>query len=381
MHAHPLFDKLLGSPFIRENERVLVMLPRALPVDLTDKVLVEAHVFKQTFLAAMLANGRGQSVEIRGDRVLTGLGFAQQRVCQVLGWENVTFEAKTVRICVLDKPLYGDFEEAEDQAVERRRATLFNGGGPCEWLAVAPLIETGFFDRLQFTKKTFLLIEGYEKETATRIRQIAQVTGSALLEVEPSFRREAEAILTDIERAAYASLHSWLFPHLVAVNATKDGNLKKKLSALPSAESLMTIFQAPKELQNKKAVAAVISRCSADFRGLDEIISPHQKLSALTRLSTAMGTLFSELCGSSSGEHLVTGFIILVKEVNLTVFFPHVSHMEMLLAAHPNTLALGQGAYALSAFLSAMDFLATVVYNPGRTRRSDLLFDGLAVHP
>ena len=362
-HNNPLFEQLITIPYVNANEKVVVMLPKAQP---TSPVIPESHVFKQTaFQTSMLANSRGQSVELKGERVLTGLGFPQQRVCQVLGWENVFVDTRTVRVCLIDKPLYGEFV----QETEKKRATIFNGGGPCEWLAVAPLVETGFFDRLQFTRKSFLLVEGYEKETAIRIRQIADSTGAALLDVEPAFKREAETVLTDIERAAYASLHSWLFPHLVSlpINQEKERNLRMKISDLPGAESLMVVYQAPKEMQSKKLVSLIVSRCESEIAKLDEIVSPHQKLSTLSRLSIAMGSVLTEM----SGEHLVAGFVVLIKDAKmLNWYYPHISHMEMLLAAHPNTLALGQAAYALSAFQSALDFILNVTYTPGSLNKA-----------
>jgi len=70
-----------------------------------------------------------------------------------------------------------------------------------------------------------------------------------------------------------------------------------------------------------------------------------------------------------TGEHLVPAFSILIRYAGLNAFYAHIVHIEMLLVVHANSLALGQGAYALSTFQSALEFL-TQLKRPGSNNLS-----------
>ena len=341
-----------------------------------EKFFIESHIFQPAFIHGNFCSLRGQGVELKGDRLITGLGFTLQRVCVVVKQENLYDRGRSVKIVLIDKPLIGDFKV---DSVNTKRATLFSGGGPSEWLATAPLIETDFFDSLARMRKTYLLIEGFEQQAAQRIFDLSQQAANGLFRFSPNLAQQSETIETDIERAAYATLHAWVFAHFLEISSRKDDAIKSKMKEMPADDVVLCWLQAPNEMLGKRLGAALSARCAAELEALDGIVSPHQKLSALGRLQSNVSRVIGEVCKLKevTGEHLVAGFVLLVKNVSIQVYFAHVSHVEMLLSVHSDSLALGQGAYGLSTLQSALDVLVqlkvrTSVTQQGSSRMARL---------
>ena len=284
-----------------------------------------------------------------------------------------------MKIYIIDKPLIGEYAQPTDPS-ERQRASLHAGGGPCEWLAAAPLVESDFFDNLSKFRKTFLLVEGFEGATAQRISDLSQTATLALLKYSKSLEAQRAQIENDIERAAYATLHAWICPHIMSTTRLRDEEVKLKISMLPTDEALLALMQAPAELVEgtRRLVAFCESRLVASLKAVDSIISPHQKLSAFSRVLETLTQGVSEACRGVqvSGEHLVPAFAILIRHANLNVFYAHIVHVEMLLVVHANSLALGQGGYALSTFQSALEFLTQLKRPTGRSlARENVIVD------
>ena len=335
-----------------------------------EKFFFESHLMEPAYIPGTFCNWRGQAVEVKADRVITSLGFKEQRVCTVLQQDSVFEFGRSIKILVIDRPLIGNFAPPADPS-ERQRASLHAGGGPCEWLAAAPLVESDFFDSLSKFRKTFLLVEGFENAFAQRITELSQTASLALIKYSKNLESQRSQIENDVERAAYATLHAWIFPHIMSTSRLRDEEVKAKISMLPADDVLLALMQAPNELiaGTKRLVAFCESRLIGSLKAVDTIISPHQKLSAFARVLEMLSQGISEACKGVqvSGEHLVPAFAILIRHANLNVFYAHIVHVEMLLGVHANSLALGQGAYALSTFQSAIEFLTQLKRQAGRS--------------
>jgi len=184
---------------------------------------------------------------------------------------------RTLKLFIIDRPLIGDFSQPVD-AAERKRASLHAGGGPCEWLAAAPIVESDFFDTLSKFRKTFLLVEGFETATAQRISEMSHAATLALVKYSKNLESQKAQIETDVERAAYATLHAWIFPHILNTTRLRDEEVKCKLKSLPADESLLTLMQAPSELITncRRLVVFCEARLVEGIKALDTIISPHR---------------------------------------------------------------------------------------------------------
>ena len=370
------YNRIVSSESFKSGaqrlESGVILLPTSSSLNRTsfDNFFIESHLLEIAYISGVYCNWRGQALEIKGDRVITGVGFPTQRGCQILDRVNVYELGRSLQVFVIDKPLVGDY--ITDPA-DSKRASMHGGGGPSEWLAAAPIVETDFYDKLQKFRNTFLLVDGFENAAALRISEISSSATDALLNFSQQLLSKKKLIQDDVERAAYATLHVWLYPHLLDVCLIKDNILKNKITQLPNDEMLLILLQAPSDvIANHKKVSAMCTRL--EITHIDTIVSPHQKLSAFSRLFESTNQALSSVIKKNdiTGEHIIAIFAVIIKNSNMHSFHAHVMHVEMLLSTHPNSLALGQGAYALSTFQSALEVLIQLKGRGPSSARSSL---------
>ncbi|KAF4674615.1 hypothetical protein FOL47_009006 [Perkinsus chesapeaki] len=356
---------------------------------------IEAHILQSAHVPGQYCNLRGQGLEVKSDRVVTGAGFAQRRVCHITQTENMCrgkLDQRSLRILVLDRPVCGPYNTGKGGAGPASLAMA----GPCDWLAACPQAENDFYDRIFGFRQTYLLVPGYEKAAAVRIRDIAADAVAAVERFEASsfsgLVRPVSAppgsdIKFEVERTAYATLHAFLFSHILEYTLPSDTKLADRIrnystSGSINVRTVLAAASAPKDILAAKT--EVLARCvqslEVELGKLDNQITPMDKLSSITAALEHCQKLVSEIVRSSmlagasghgggqtrvevSADHVLAMFVASIASLANTrshanarlQINAHTCHIDMYVEAHEE-LKFSQGQYALSTLHSALAF-------------------------
>ncbi|KAF4668077.1 hypothetical protein FOZ61_007209 [Perkinsus olseni] len=366
---------------------------------------IEAHILQSAHVPGQYCNLRGQGLEIKSDRVITGVGFGQRRICHVTQTENMYDYGTNFKIFVLDRPVCGAYTSGRGGAGPASLAMA----GPCDWLSGCPQAEDDFYDKIFKFRQTYLLVPGYEKAAAVRIRDIASEAVAAVERheagkpsglVRPVAAPPGSDIKHEVERTAYATLHAFIFPHILQYTLPEDTRLTERIRRYAIVQefvfrnycnggnlNLRTILaaaSAPKDILAAKndVLTRSVQSLVAELGKLDNQIAPMDKLSAMTVCGTALEhcqKLVSEIVRSSllvtapdqggparvevSADHVLAMFVAAIASLassrdraNTRVQInAHMCHVDMYVEAH-DELKFSQGQYAVSTIHSALEF-------------------------
>ncbi|KAF4728540.1 hypothetical protein FOZ63_025903 [Perkinsus olseni] len=352
---------------------------------------IEAHILQSAHVPGQYCNLRGQGLEIKADRVITGVGFGQRRICHVTQTENMYDYGANFKIFVLDRPVCGAYTSGRGGAGPASLAMA----GPCDWLSGCPQAEDDFYDKIFKFRQTYLLVPGYEKAAAVRIRDISSEAVATVERheggkpsglVRPVAAPPGSDMKHEVERTAYATLHAFIFPHILQYTLPEDTKLAERIRNYCNGGSLnlrtiLAAASAPKDILTAKD--DVLTRCVqslvAELGKLDNQIAPMDKLSALTTALEHCQKLVSEIVRSSllvaapdqggqarvevSADHVLAMFVAAIASLassrdraNTRVQInAHMCHIDMYVEAH-DELKFSQGQYALSTIHSALEF-------------------------
>jgi hypothetical protein len=235
------------------------------------------------------------------------------------------------------------------------------GGGPSEYLAAVPLIETDFIEKVSKLRRSFLLVPGFEGHLALRIKEMSTIAGNQVVRYLPSPTPPVSVVQQDIERAVYATLHAWIYPHIQSAVESKTlfaENLKKPTSLI------LRELEAPSGLLSNIAgvESAVKSEICPIFQKLMIAITPQQKINGIVAAQERIGDILKTRFqipspGADEILALLTSAIVLS---NHTQGIADLAYCLMFLQSHED-LRSSKAAFAVTTFSTCIEFLSTAV--------------------
>jgi hypothetical protein len=268
------------------------------------------------------------------------------------------------KVLVVDKPLLRSGSETQASAnhVTINKTTVKTGGGPSEYLAAVPLIETDFIEKVSKLRKTFLLVPGYETHLAARIRDMSSIAASQVLRYLPPPCPVLAVVQQDIERAVYATLHAWIYPHIaqtvgerkVFTENVNRGDLTAILRQLGSP-SVITSNLPGIESAVKTEVCPILERMGVS-------VTPQQKINAITSAQERIGEILKtrlKIAAPGADEVIALLTVALVLgRVNQAV--ADLAYALIFLSAHEE-LSSSKAAFSVATFSSCVEFLNSAV--------------------
>lgn len=363
-------EDLLVSAIQREPPSVLVVPSSQALMGVSKSVFqskrfAESHILFSAHIPGLFCSVRGSPVEFRNDRlILTVEGT--KHVCPVSSTESIYDFGNAFKVLVVDKPLIrvrSDETEATTALGSGKTpdSIIRTGGGPSEYLAAVPLIETDFIEKVSKLRRSFLLVPGFEGHLALRIKEMSTIAGNQVVRYLPAPTPPVSVIQQDIERAVYATLHAWIYPHIQSVVENKTlfaENLKK-----PTSLILRELEAPPGLLSNISGVeSAVKSEICPIFQKLMIAITPQQKINGIVAAQERIGDILKTRFqipspGAEDILALLTSAIVLS---NHTQGIADLAYCLMFLQSHEE-LRSSKAAFAVTTFSTCIEFLSTAV--------------------
>ncbi len=368
--SNPLYElisdsKLTGPLVIVPSRQVLEQLGKSV---YSTKKFIDSHIFQAAHVPNLFCSMRGCAIEVRGDRVFPAMrsSLKASPPITVLQSENIYDAGNSVRVLVVDRPLFGEYTVKEGGVIEGAPTSSDTNptSGPSEYLAACPMVENDFIEKIAKLRKTFLLTPGYEIDFATRIKELAYTASSQLIRYLQPPVPELNTVRADIERVAYASLHAYLFAHLqdaLGENVVLSKNCSD--ASHVRLDVILRELQAPNDVlvAMDKLIPLLNSMIVPDLAKLQRAVTPQQKLNYLADIVEKLNNVFKEIkIEHCSAEHLVAGMtmaLILAKSDKAHV---HVAHIEMYMAVHTE-LSMEKCAFAFATFNSCVEFLGKAI--------------------
>jgi hypothetical protein len=364
-HQHILLNSLERDPpalVIVPAEDVVKLIPKAI---FSSKKFAESHILLSALVPGLYCTVRGAPVEYRNDRlILTSPSDQSRTVASVKQCENVYDLGHSFKILVVDKPLVTDHRSEITPSTHQQTAdSPKSGGGPSEYLAAVPMVETDFFEKILRLRKSFLLVPGYEIALAARIKDMSIIASNQVVRylANPPFTVVVQA---DVERAAYATLHAWIYRHLVDSLGENKNFMSNICDKSQSAiESIMRAMEAPAKIAAQidsilvHTQTDIVPLFSKTLRG----VTPQQKINYLLAVMDKISSVFGAKFGSSLGaEEIIALFTIAVILANYEKAHADLAYASMFLAVH-DELANSKASFAIATMTTCIDFLSTLV--------------------
>ena len=363
-------EELLVSAIQREPPSVLVVPSSQALAGISKSVyqskrFAESHILFSAHIPGLFCSVRGSPVEFRNDRlILTVEGT--KHVCPVTSTESIYDFGNSFKVLVVDKPLLhvASDESGASAALASGKSlesTTRTGGGPSEYLAAVPLIETDFIEKVSKLRRSFLLVPGYEGHLALRIKEMSTIAANQVVRYLPAPTPTVGVVQQDIERAVYATLHAWIYPHIQSAVESKTlfgENLRKPIMLI------LRELEAPSALlSNISGVeSAVKSEICPIFQKLMISITPQQKINGIVAAQERIGDILKTRFqipspGAEEILALLTSAIVLS---NHTQGIADLAYCLMFLHVHED-LRSSKAAFAVTTFSTCIEFLSTAV--------------------
>lgn len=351
-----------------EATALLVPCAECLEGESFGQVFVEAHMLQASRVPGCFMNLLGQGVEIKDSSVSTHLGFAENRVCEVLQSETMRDYGNTFRVLIIDKPLVGKYR-AMPGAADRAQRISSAGAAPVaglplpathgdeigDYLNSAPAISADFFDKVERFRKTFVQVPGCEQSTAERIREMVREITRRLFKhhklTQPVQQRQLDY---HVSKTAYAALHSFVFPHLVQILSDPEERLER---AVLSYTSVGELLEAIPGAQGRGLGLVDVRGCSEQLSRMHHSITPHEKIQIIDDAHSVLQRCVAE--GSRimeiTGDDVLSLFILAIYGSDLKQRLAHVAHVEMYLQGD-EVARFDEAGYAASALQAALQF-------------------------
>ena len=349
-----------SSIVVVPSTETLASVPKSI---ISTRKFAESHVLVSAFVPNLFCAVRGNPVEQRGDRLVSTIGAENDKaVATILHSENMYDVGNSFKVLVVDRPLIpGDFSQGiSTQSVNRspKNDTVTSGGGPSEYLSAVPLVEQDFFEKLVRIRKTYLLVPGYEGHLAQKIKDMSTITSNQLSRyLQPS--PPLEVIQADVERAAYATLHTWIYQHILEVTG-ESLRIKENVSE-KSSEKIGNILR---ELHVPVSLLSVVPTLEEEivpqFSRLAFAVTPQQKINYLQRIFDKIESIILLNNKSFGADELLAVLTVSVVLAGYTRGQADVAYMETFLGVHED-LGAQKPAFLVTTFNSCIQFLARAV--------------------
>ena len=349
---------------IQRDPPALVVVPSSAALSLipkgvlTSKKFAESHILLSAHVPGLYCSVRGNPVEHRNERLVLTLESVRL-VSSVISVENVYEFGYSFKVLLVDKPLTADRGNVGDSAATETKT----GGGPSEYLAAVPLVETDFLEKVIKLRKTYILVPGYETHLAARIRDISNMAGNQVVRYLASPPGLA-VVQADIERSVYATLHAWIYPHLV--NSAGD---QSRFAGKLSDRSLIRIEQVLREqeasikiLQHCKQIAQVVeAEVVPIFAKIALGVTPQQKINHMVNVLEKIGSVLAHQfhISGAGGEDILAVLTVAVILANYDKAQIDLAYADMFLSAHEE-LKNTKAAFAVTNLRTCIEFLLTL---------------------
>ena len=328
----------------------------------TSKKFVESHVLISAHVPGLYSSVRGSPVEYRSDRlILTSEGM--KHVSPVTSSESMYDFGHAFKVLVVDKPLFpGIVDNSNPRTASHPQRS---GGGPSEYLAAVPLVESDYVEKISKLRRSFLLVPGYESHLAVRIKEMSTIAATQVLRYLPSPIPAVSAVQQDIERATYATLHAWIFSHILSSVQDDKKLFNQNLVKQCGIEAILRESEAPPVLRSNLSVieASVRADIAPHINKMNISVTPQQKINALVAAQEQIGHLLkSKLQITAPGaEEVLAVLLVAVVVCGYTQAPADVAYALMFLDAHED-LRNSKAAFAVATLNTCVEFLSSATF-------------------
>jgi len=284
--------------------------------------------------------------------------------CNILQSENIFDFNHSFRVVIVGKPLTGDLVSLPEET-SATTGTEISTAGPSEYLSHSPMLENDFFEKIERLRRAYILCPGYESHLAVSIKELSLTTANQLVRYLPSSAPSFELVYADIERVAFATLHSRIFPHL-STSGGENSVLKKNCSVgddFVRLELVLKEMQAPGDvIVNLKTIIPFINGIVVpELLKFNKAITPQQKVNYLVFVVEKLSSIFKETgIPAVTADHLLAGMVLAIVFAQMNSGHIHAAHVSMFLCAHPE-LSMEKGSFAFATFNTCIEFLSKAV--------------------
>ena len=315
----------------------------------SSKKFAESHVLVSAHVPNLYCTVRGNPVEQRGDRLITTGVDNNRNVSTIQKTESFYDVGKLFKVFIVDRPLMSEARTEEAGENEKRSKTIVSGGGPSEYLSSVPLIEEDFFEKISKIRKTYILVPGFETHLAQKIKDVSNMASSQISRyLQPS--PPIESIQADVERAAYVTLHAWIYPHFSSL-------VKSALPESMDIEKILREMQAPESVLG--SLSSIVPSIESDivplFSKLAVAVTPQQKINYLIKIFEKF-----HLRSSGGAEELLALVAVAIIVSGYKKGAQDVAYMQMYLSVHED-LQNQKPGFVITTFSSCVEFLSKIV--------------------
>lgn len=331
----------------------------------SSKKFAESHILISALVPGLYCTVRGSPVEYRNERlVLTSPADHSRIVVSVRSTESVYDLGHSFKILVVDKPLICGYigESSTPSTPQPVDGSPKSGGGPSEYLSAVPLVESDFFEKILRLRRSFLLAPGYEIALATRIMEMSAIAANQVLRYLPS-PPSISVVQADVERAAYATLHAWIYPHVVeclGVNNNFSAVIKDKSQS--GIERVLREMEAPAKIlsQISSVIAVMQSEVVPMFSKTLRGVTPQQKINYLVSILEKISSIYTSKLGSLGAEEIMALFSVAVILAHYDKARADLVYASLFLSVH-NELSNTKASFAITTMTTCIDFLSSLV--------------------
>ncbi|AFZ80905.1 hypothetical protein BEWA_003130 [Theileria equi strain WA] len=335
----PLYEFIFNDT---ETQKIIV-IPAShslVGVEITED-FIEVHVLQETAIENHYINLAGQAVEIDGDSVHTSYGFKNDCVCNIIKKDKIIESSKSVKVVVTDSHLLEsnskdiecllyDFDRDVEKIVDR-------------WSKENKEFHKTFSSDLERFRQTFVIVPGYESETANIISNMVDKSISKLLDDSKEYPRTfKDKIFRIALNYAYSNLHAAIWSYLTTSYSSKDTVIQNRITKLRNELNLnlsLLIFESRHEITKMNILPSAEA-----LRKMENAKVPQEKLEYLDRAIL--------LSNSSSSEDAVSLMILTIVVGGLKNPIAHAAYLDMYLKGR----IVGKSE-SLEVLFSAISFL------------------------
>ena len=380
--SNPFYESLrvehadLLSAFLNREPQGIVIVPSEEAISrisksvFSSKKFAESHILLSALVPGLYCTVRGAPVEYRNERlILTSPADQSRTVASVRSTEGVFDLGQSFKILLVDKPLIsgqdsgGELPASATPGEQGVADSPRSGGGPSEYLSAVPLVESDFFEKVFRLRRSFLLVPGYEIALATRIRDMSAIAANQVIRYMASPPALA-VVQADVERAAYATLHAWIYTHLVdSLGESKNFTANISDRSQSAIETFLREMEAPGKIVSQ--ISSVIANTQSEiiplFSKTLRAVTPQQKINYLTAILEKISSTFSAKFGGNLGaEEIMALFSVAVILANYDKARADLAYASIFLAVHEE-LATSKASFAITTMTTCIDFLSSLV--------------------
>ena len=327
----------------------------------TSKKFVESHILLSAHIPGLFSSVRGNPVEYRSDRLIVS-SAGTKNVSPVISSEGMYDLGNSFKVLVVDKPLLPGLVLEPSGEDSKTPSSPRTGGGPSEYLAAVPIVEQDYVEKISKLRRTYLLVTGFESHLAVRIRDLSTLAASQAVRYLPAPSPGVATVQQDVERATYATLHAWIFPHIIS---TTEERKNYKTNILKSSlDELLREAQSPDAIVKNLSIiqSAVQESILPIFQRINNSVTPQQKINALISCQEKICEISKLKLGiNAPGAEEMIAFLIIATVVGRYEQAPaDLAYVNMFLSAHEE-LRNSKAGFAVTTLSTCVDFLSSAI--------------------